>query len=255
MSTYGDDTYGDDTYGNEIEEQSMATMCLPKGCIFLTRFFAVDQCGFTIIAGAGNGYATEGLRNFEITTNNEESTTVKIKNDCGKNVVTLPVCGGVENYTFAFETTNTEYELYGLLTDNGLIVDDPGSGTQTVGRKVTEDSACRPYLGVETFSKVSQGSCDNTDTIEVVRNVYVVRFDEPTETRQSENDQTVLTSLQWSGTSIPFAPDSYGDGPFNDSYVDFTGDVDNVHMLEFYDNIDPDTLSGTCGTLTVPAQA
>lgn len=230
----------------------MSQICAPKGCYVLARVFTVDQCTFAPVEGVANGYAFECFRNVEITPNVTDGSPVTLNNECGKSCWKTKTCDKLEAYDISLELLNPDWELEGLLLGHTLIT-DPLDPTNTVGIKRVEDNDCKPYVGLELFSKVPAGSCDDTG-IEIRREVYVVQFGDPSETAETDNDQVTFRTRTFAGTTAPFAPDSYGDGPFNDSWIDFAGDTDDVHQLEYDDTIDPDTLTGACGAQAVPAQ-
>jgi hypothetical protein len=231
----------------------MTQICAPKGCYFLARVYEVDQCTFAPVPGAANGYAFECFRNGESVPNVTEGNPVSLNNECGKSCWKTQVCDRTEAYDISFELLNPDWELTGLLTGNTLIT-DPLDPTSTVGYKTVEDNDCKPYVGLELFSRIPAGTCDDHG-IEVRREIYVVRFGEPVESAETDADQVTFRTLTFTGTSSPYNPDAYGDGPFNDSYIDFTGDTESVHRIEFDDTIDPDTLEATCGLIPVLADA
>lgn len=221
-------------------------VCLPAGCIDAIRIALVDECTDAPIAGASNGYLFNCFRNLELTSNIEEGAETVLRNMCGRKCWQTRLDDELTNIGLAFELLNPDYELTALLTGQPLIND----GTENIGWFQQEGRTHSPWVSVELFEQVPDESCEADHSY---RRIILpkVRFRLPENTREEPFRIVPLTGITAAASLA-----AWGDGPFNDSPFDFSALDPEIqsHYVELFDETITDTLEGTCGYITVPAQ-
>lgn len=225
----------------------MAQSCLPAGSIDAIRVALVDKCTDIPVAGASNGYLFNCHRNITMTENIEEGDETTLKNDAGKKCWHTKKCDDIKDITIEFDLLNPDYELTSLLTGQPLIND----GLENIGWYQEEGNNCLPWLSVELFEQVPDEDCTSPD--KVYRRIVLpkVRFMLPTSEREDP-----FRIVKFSGRTSPATIANWGDGPFNDSPVDFStlASTISTHKMEYFDSSVVNTLTGTCGFIAVPVQ-
>jgi hypothetical protein len=224
----------------------MPQVCLPAGCVDAIRIALVDECTDEPIAGATSGYVFNCFRSLELTSNIEEGEETILRNDCGSKCWQTKKCDELTNITIALELLNPDYELTALLTGQPLIND----GAENIGWYQEEGNSCSPWVSVELFEQVPDENCSAGHRY---RRLVLpkVRFQLPGNTREDPFRIIPLTGL-----TAPASLAAWGDGPYNDSPFDFSALDPSIqsHYVELFDDTLTDTIEGTCGFLTVPAQ-
>lgn len=225
----------------------MPQVCLPAGCIDAVRVARIDECTDEAVAGASNGYVFNCFRSLELTSNVEDGEETILRNDCGKKCWQTRACDELTNVGISFELLNPDYELTNLITGQTLIND----GAENIGVFQREGGNCTPWLSVEMFEQVPDEACSTGHRYRriVLPKVRFRPVGNPTREGQ-------LRVIGYEGITAPASIAAWGDGPYNDSPFDFSGlDADiQTHIFELYDDTIDDTIEGTCGFLTVPAQ-
>jgi hypothetical protein len=223
----------------------MAQVCLPAGCVDAIRIALVDECSDAAVPGANNGYVFNCFRNLSITKNIEDGDETVLKNDCGRKCWQTKKCDELKDINIELELLNPDYELISLLTGQPLIND----GGENIGWYQLESGHCTPWVSVELFEQVPDESCAAEHKY---RRMVLpkVRFKLPTDEKE---DPFRLVKLE--GRTSPAELVAWGDGPFNDSPVDFAllaDPGDQTHYMEFFDSTVTDTIEGQCGFVAVP---
>lgn len=210
------------------------------------RIALIDECADTAVPGANSGYVFNCFRNLSITKNIEDGDETVLKNDCGRKCWQTKKCDELKDINIELELLNPDYELISLLTGQPLIND----GLENIGWYQLEEGHCTPWVSVELFEQVPDESCAAAHKY---RRMVLpkVRFKLPTDEKE---DPFRLVKLE--GRTSPAELVAWGDGPFNDSPIDFSllaAPGDQTHYMEFFDSTVTDTIEGQCGFVTVGA--
>jgi hypothetical protein len=224
----------------------MTQVCLPAGHIDAIRIALVDECSDAPLAGATNGYIFNCFRNVVMTKNIEDGDETVLKNEGGKKCWQTKKCDELKDINIEFELLNPDYELTNLLTGQTLI----NNGSENIGWYQVEGLNCLPWISVELFETVPDESCEADHKY---RRIVLpkVRFKLPTDEKEDP-----FRIVKFEGRTSPAEIANWADGPFNDSPYDFATVPAGTqsHYMEFFDDSITETLEGTCGFVTVPAQ-
>lgn len=223
----------------------MAQSCYAAGCVSVGRVALVDDCTGVPQAGASNGYAFGGITAVTWEPVIEEGTDTTVKDMCGNVCVKDVQCDQTTGWNVEITLCRPDNELISLVTGEPAIVDGLA---QTIGYYQLDDSNCAPFMSLELFEKIPDSQCSAGVTY---RRII---FPKIRITQMAPEREGPIRLLKIGGTAESSFGDGWGDGPFNDSPVDFATlmtATQKFFMAEVYDDTAP---TAQCGYLTVPAQ-
>lgn len=232
----------------------MAERCLTLGCPEAVRLALQDPCTGQADDGAGNGATISCIRNWSVEPIVREGEAAEFISDCGNMVVRDKQDDQLLGYTVSFETSIRSNELRALVQGDTLIA----SGGNNIGvYSNASNLACDtpttdPRFIVEAFYKLSRcvSGANHVRWVLPMAQFKVTELDR-------EGTITFFRFTAETGIALANAfTTATKTGPYNDfpadvvTFLDARDADEYTAGFDFEENV---TISGACGTITVPA--